>query len=248
MAEIATPNFLKHVKEIYQDESKITSIEEYIKNPWYLVASVAFGASNRPDGVPRIFQLLMDELDELSATQEQKIQVIIRMREALFKGGMISGYSRAISALIALYEVTPPELRDTSLIRQVDDDKVSDLKKRGEQLYTAMYGDTADSVQTLLDAIHPDMGWFSKVIAYGHTYNANHVLSQRDTSYVIVSALISMDTPRQVAWHLANCRRGGASIDEVKAIRQIAMKVAGACGITWRNGVPEVHEDNPENA
>ena len=94
MAEIATPNFLKHVKEIYQDESKITSIEEYIKNPWYLVASVAFGASNRPDGVPRIFQLLMDELDELSATQEQKIQVIIRMREALFKGGMISGYSR----------------------------------------------------------------------------------------------------------------------------------------------------------
>ncbi|PAV23451.1 hypothetical protein PNOK_0051900 [Pyrrhoderma noxium] len=69
----------------------------------------------------------MDELHELNASQDEKLQVVIRLREALFKGGMISGYSRAISALIALYEVTPPELRDNTLIRQVNDEKVSDL-------------------------------------------------------------------------------------------------------------------------
>lgn len=81
------------------------------------------------------------------------------------------------------------------------------------------------------------------MIAYGHTYNANHILSQRDTSYVIVAALISMDTPRQVTWHLENCRRGGASVEEIQAVRKISMEVAKGCGITWRNGVPEVKED-----
>lgn len=137
---------------------------------------------------------------------------------------------------------------------------------RGQQLFEAMYGDTANTVQPLLEAIHPDMGdylraiviisqskianlrapslrstaWFSKNIAYGLTYNATHVVSQRDTSYAIVAALIAMDTPRQIAWHLGNCRRGGASGEEVNAVRTIAMNVARSCGVVWVDGVPEV--------
>lgn len=50
--------------------------------------------------------------------------------------------------------------------RDVDDDKIADMKERGEKLFHAMYGETAGSVQTLLDAIHPDMGTltaFSKI-------------------------------------------------------------------------------------
>lgn len=49
-----------------------------------------------------------------------------------------------------------------------------------------------------------------------------------------------MDTPRQIAWHLANARTGGATLEETKAVRQIAMEVASASGIQWMNGVPEV--------
>lgn len=52
-----------------------------------------------------------------------------------------------------------------------------------------------------------------------------------------------MDTPRQIGWHLANCRRGGATYEEVCAVREIAMQVASACGVKWRDGVPEVKED-----
>lgn len=135
---------------------------------------------------------------------------------------------------------------------------------RGDQLFEAMYGDTANTVQPLLEAIHPDMGdylhsvlfislrkiqnflptaWFSKNIAYGLTYNATHVVSQRDTSYAIVAALIAMDTPRQIAWHLGNCRRGGASGEEVNAVRTIAMNVARSCGVVWVDGVPEVSNE-----
>lgn len=72
------------------------------------------------------------------------------------------------------------------------------------------------------------------------TYNETDVLSQVEVSYILVAALIAMDTPRQIAWHLANAQHGGASLDEAKAVRQISMKVAEASGIKWRDAVPEV--------
>jgi hypothetical protein len=35
---------------------------------------------------------------------------------------------------------------------------LSDLDKRGEVFFRALYGETADNVQDLLDKIYPDMG------------------------------------------------------------------------------------------
>ena len=80
----------------------------------------------------------------------------------------------------------------------------------------------------------------SKTIGYGFVYNHLDVIDQLQTSYSIVAALIAMDTPRQIGWHLANCRRGGASLEDVKAVREICMVVSKECGVSWRNGVPEV--------
>ena len=48
-------------------------------------------------------------------------------------------------------------------LRKVQDDTVKDIMDRGEDLYNAMYGTTADGVQSLLDAIHPDMGKHSQL-------------------------------------------------------------------------------------
>jgi len=83
-------------------------------------------------------------------------------------------------------------------------------------------------------------GWFSKNIGYGYVYGANHVLSQVETSYAIVAGLIAMDTPLQSAWHLQNCINGGATIEEARAVRSIAMEVAARCGVVWENDVPDV--------
>ena len=73
------------------------------------------------------------------------------------------------------------------------------------------------------------------------TYNETDVLSQVEVSYILVAALIAMDTPRQIGWHLANAQHGGASVEEAKAIRQIAMEVAEKSGIKWRDSVPEIN-------
>lgn len=71
------------------------------------------------------------------------------------------------------------------------------------------------------------------------------MLPALETSYTLVAALIAGDTPQQISWHLNGARRGGATLDEVKAVRQISMEVAAQCGITWSDGVPEVPEKLP---
>jgi hypothetical protein len=84
------------------------------------------------------------------------------------------------------------------------------------------------------------LGWFCNTIAYGSVYNYSEILNQLETSYVIVGALIAVDTPRQIGWHLDNARRGGASFEQARAVRQIAIEASESAGVRRRNDVPEV--------
>ena len=62
-----------------------------------------------------------------------------------------------------------------------------------------------------------------------------------EISFVIATANIVMDTPRQIAWHLANARHGGATLEEAQAVRRIAIEVGKVAGIKWKNEIPEVN-------
>ena len=86
------------------------------------------------------------------------------------------------------------------------------------------------------------IGFFAQTHAYGFTYGHLGATSQLDSTYAIVTALIAMDTPRQVRWHLENARRGGATVEETKVVREMAVRIAKRAGIVWRNVVPEVGE------
>ena len=74
------------------------------------------------------------------------------------------------------------------------------------------------------------------------TYGGTDVLSATELIYVMVAALVAVDAPRQVGWHLANARRSGASLAEARAVRTIAVEVARRAGVRWRGEVPEVEE------
>jgi hypothetical protein len=59
-------------------------------------------------------------------------------------------------------------------------------------------------------------------------------------SYIQVAALIAVDTPRNIGLHLDNARRDGASLEQARAVRQIAIEASQGAGVTWRNEIPEV--------
>ncbi|KAJ3868671.1 AhpD-like protein [Lentinula novae-zelandiae] len=224
---------LSHLKSIYPS----TGISN-ASNPWYIVTAVAFSASNEPQAVPEVFNYALAEAGQ---EREERLLLARKFRDALFKAGLTSGYSKTINSLAALHEVMPPELRDTTMLRDKTT-SIQDHEGNGRAFFRETYGDTADSVQTLLDTIYPDMGYFSNTIGYGYTYGFTDILSPLETSYVLVASLIASDTPRQINWHLDGARRNGATLEEVKAVRQIAIEAASAAGVKWKDVVPEVKD------
>ncbi|KAI9446770.1 hypothetical protein H4582DRAFT_1908207 [Lactarius indigo] len=246
MAEITTEASLLRLKILYP-YGEITSSLDVVQNPWYIVIVVALTAGNRPEAIPLVFKYVLGDLERAQnefkvpkdEAQREKLRLARRFRDAIFKCGILAGYSKAINSLVSLLEVTPDELQDTTRQRDTSS-SLPVLETRGQEFFRALYGETADNVQGLLDKIYPDMGWFSNTIAYGSVYGHLDILNQLETSYVLVGTLIAADTPRQINWHLDNARRGGASLEQTQAVRQIAIEVSQSVGIRWREGVPEV--------
>lgn len=75
-------------------------------------------------------------------------------------------------------------------------------------------------------------------------YSFTKILSALETSYVLTASLIASDVPRQIRWHLAGALRIGATVDEIRAVREMAKEVAIRAGVQWRDEVPDVEDTN----
>jgi alkylhydroperoxidase/carboxymuconolactone decarboxylase family protein YurZ len=66
------------------------------------------------------------------------------------------------------------------------------------------------------------------------------VTSAKETSFAMISALIANDTPRQTAWHLPGAIRNGATLEETRAVREIALRIATKAGVPLKHEVPNI--------
>lgn len=55
---------------------------------------VAYSASNKPEAVPKVFEYALQELKANKATEAEQFLLAQKMREALLKAGLTSGYPR----------------------------------------------------------------------------------------------------------------------------------------------------------
>lgn len=65
-----------------------------LPNPWYIVAAVAYSASNKAEAVPEVFQYALQELKASKGAESEQFLLAQKIREALFKSGLISGYPK----------------------------------------------------------------------------------------------------------------------------------------------------------
>lgn len=70
-----------------------------LSSPWYIVAAVALSASNKPDGVPRVLEHMLQEELPKDAKVEDEMTLARKLREAIFKSGLISGYPKVQRSL-----------------------------------------------------------------------------------------------------------------------------------------------------
>ncbi|KAF8448782.1 AhpD-like protein [Boletus edulis BED1] len=233
MADIATPEFLSNLKQLYPPQST------YVTSPWYAVAAITFSASNCPEAVPLVLEYVLKDLDAIGASHADRLAAARKIRDALFKSGMICGFPKVINALILLHEATPPALQDKETLRNPDP-SVEELTQAGKAYFDHTYGETAKDTQGLLKDIYPDLGYYVTNLAYGYGYAFMGATSPMETSFAMISALIAIDTPRQIGWHLDGAMRNGATREEVRAVRSIAMQIAKAAGVVWKHDIPDL--------
>ncbi|KAI0806830.1 hypothetical protein C8Q74DRAFT_1188908 [Fomes fomentarius] len=247
------PDFLSSIKSLFPPASPQTPT-----HLWPVIAAVSFSASNLPEAVPLVFKQALDDLVRTQQTagqtdHDEQLVLARKIREAVLQSGFLSGIPRAINSLVALHKVMPEHLRESKPLRDTKKTP-EECDRRGEELFRNIYRDSTQNVQTLLNAAYPDLGWYCTTVGYGMTYGGTSVLAPLEVIYLMVTALIAVDSPRQIAWHLANARRAGAPLAEIRAVRHAALEVARRAGVVWREGVPEVEleleleENEGENA
>ncbi|KAG2363182.1 hypothetical protein BDR07DRAFT_1484015 [Suillus spraguei] len=229
MTDIVTPEFLNELRFLYPQAAPA----KYIDRGWYLAAAVAFSSSNYPEALP-------------DTSDEDRRLLVRKMREAIFKSGLLSGYPKVIHALISLCKATPEELRDTESLRcRMKATPLDRLGSReevaaaGQAYFDLQYGNMAGEIQPMLRSIYPDLEQFTIALGYGYVYAFLEVISSKERSFAIISALIANDTPSQVEWQLTGAIRNGATIVEVRGVREIALRMAMKAGVL-KHEVPNI--------
>ncbi|KAF4577238.1 hypothetical protein EYR36_005225 [Pleurotus pulmonarius] len=173
----------------------------------------------QPDGVVSVFKFVADELAAQGASHVDHQLLFRKLQDALFKAGILSGFAKTINSLIALNEAAPEDLRDKEILRHVDrTTSLAMLEEAGTRVFQNVYGETAETTQSLLDHIYPDLGWFIRTIPYGLVYG--------HTRYAVADVLA--------------LEGQGASMEEARAVRAIATESATLAGVSWQHGVPDV--------
>lgn len=212
------------------------------RNTWYFVAATALSILNRPDEIHKVYKHAIENgpshVDIVPSLDEQ-LRITRRMREALVKAAAIGGLPKTINSLLELKKATPENLIDEPLgysptARPVDvyDVPSSQILHRGQAFFDKVYGKVSKRVMGQMDRSGTeDLGLTARLM-YGYILSNTQVLTPAETSFVLVTALIPQDVNPQLKGHLKGALNGGATVEEVKAVRNVVMEICEAAGMT----------------
>ncbi|KAL2126088.1 hypothetical protein VTI74DRAFT_1721 [Chaetomium olivicolor] len=222
----------------------IASIRSYPNLPgniWYLIAATTLSQLNRPDEISKVYQDALRHgpcRSDGAPSHDEKLCVSRRMREALIKAAAVGGVPRTINALLELKKATPEELLDEPEAsspsgRRADfyDTPASQVMQRGQTFFEAIYGKISRRVMGQMDRCGTeDLGLVARLV-YGHVLSNTSVLNAVETSYVMIAGLIPQDVNPQLKGHLRGALNGGATVEEVRAVRNVVVEICRAAGM-----------------
>ncbi|KAH6655260.1 AhpD-like protein [Truncatella angustata] len=208
---------------------------------WYIVAASALTILNRPDEVAKVWSFAIEDGShgvKHEPDQERQRRITRRIREALIKTSAVGGVPKTINSLLSLKQVTPPELIDepgspspTGRLRDLYDVPASEVLRRGQSFFEKVYGKIAKRIMGQMDRSGTeDLGLTARLV-YGHVLSNISILSPIETSFVMIAGLIPQDVNPQLKGHLRGALNGGATVEEVRAVREVAMQICEASGM-----------------
>lgn len=209
---------------------------------WYFIAGVTLSVLNRSDEIASVFKYALDNgagPTDTKPDHDEQLQIARKMREAIIKAAPIGGLPKAINALFALKGVTPPALLDepmgyspTSRPVDVYDIPSSTILHRGQTFFDKIYGKVSKRVMGQMDRSGTEDLGITARLMYGYILSNTKVLTAAESSYVLVAGLIPQDVNPQLKGHLKGALNNGATVEEVKAVREIVIRICEASGMT----------------
>jgi alkylhydroperoxidase/carboxymuconolactone decarboxylase family protein YurZ len=140
--------------------------------------------------------------------------------------------------LLELKKVTPEELLDepqtssaTGRRADIYDTPAPQIMLRGESFFEAVYGKITRRVMGQMDRSGTeDLGLVARLM-YGYVLSNTSVLSPAETSFVMIAGLIPQDVNPQLKGHLRGALNGGATVEQVKAVRHVVVELCKAAGM-----------------
>lgn len=134
--------------------------------------------------------------------------------------------------------MTPEELLDepeafspTGRRADIFDTPAPQIMQRGLNFFQDVYGKINRRVMGQMDRSGTeDLGLVARLM-YGYVLSNTAILTAAETSFVMIAGLIPQDANPQLKGHLRGALNGGASVDQVKAVRNVVVEICRAAGM-----------------
>ncbi|KAB5575999.1 AhpD-like protein [Coniochaeta sp. 2T2.1] len=224
--------------------SLISSLRRYPYLPrhtWYFIAATTLSILNRPDEIQKVYKHALDnggDYFDVTPSEDEQRRISRRMREALIKASAVGGVPRTINALLDLKKVTPAHLLDeaggcspSGRTYDIHDISISIILERGQTFFNKIYGKISRRIMGQMDnSGTEDLGLLAR-LTYGYVLSNTKVLTAVETSYVLIAGLIPQDVNPQLKGHLRGALNGGATVEEVRAVRNVVIEICEASGM-----------------
>lgn len=190
-----------------------------------------------PASIEELFKTHSDEINTTFILKQSQIKVASNMREALLKGAALGGLPRSINALSLLRNATPMDLRGTEPIRASEGLTPEQEKQRGQKFWSNVYGKIDGRVKSHLRTAYPDLLDYALDHVYGPLLSYTGVLGAKDSSLVVVACLVPQDVNPQLKGHLRGAQNNGATLEEIRATRDMAIEISEWNGVCRKEPV-----------
>ncbi|KAF2501277.1 hypothetical protein BU16DRAFT_522264 [Lophium mytilinum] len=210
---------------------------------WYIVAGVTLSAINRPEEIPKIFTSAIEHgvgsRERGPPVHAEQLRIARKLREGLIKSLAVVGMPKTINALYALKDATPASLLDeptgaspSARPAEVYSTPTAEILLRGQTYFEHVYGKVSTRVMGQMDGSGTeDLGVVARLL-YGYVLSNESVLTAVETSFVMLAGLIPQDVNPQLKGHLRGALNSGATVEEVRAVREAVICICEAAGMT----------------
>lgn len=123
----------------------------------------------------------------------------------------------------------------------VNTKNVLDTTVQGSEFWQAVYGKIGNRVKGQMFSAYPDLWQYAYNNVYGPILSFCDVISAKETSFVVISALIPQDVNPTLKGHLKGALNQGASKEEIESVRRLTFDICDWSGnVTWKNGKDSV--------